>query len=110
MKKQHTKGEWDWGVNGHDKHSEYYIYSKTPREDGTTAICSVIDYRESKERSEEDYANAKLIAAASRLLEALKTMVNTYAPYGKSDDKRSIQERTQEACRFAEAAISKATS
>ncbi len=75
MKVQHTQGKWMLAIAGKNVHGTdtHQIISGIPYEsamggDTETPICDIAQYG----TDEEAKANAKLIAAAPELLEALK--------------------------------------
>lgn len=68
---KHTKGEWEI-----DPDDNYSITAKQAPDDGGDIICMApLEWEDSMKRWE---ANAKLIAAAPELLEALNNLVNKF--------------------------------
>lgn len=78
MSAKHDKGPW-LAQRWSDSHRDYNIHA----EDG--GIIALVSGR-CGELAESDAANARLIAAAPELLEALEAMVQEYGRrYGESD-------------------------
>lgn len=93
---KHTPG--DWTVNG-----PYHIVASTPQGDPPIIVAQIISLRNG--RIEEKDANARLIAAAPELLEALEMLLVITNSRGESlglDDGGPVLDR-------ARAAIAKAT-
>jgi len=93
MSTKHTKGEW--------KPVHYTTGWEIESSNGVSIMSDRTPYpKEPKER----VANAKLIAAAPKLLEAIQAMYAVYPVNGKGD-----REARNEATRLAFQAIKKAT-
>lgn len=79
MKTKHTKGEWrlsqDWD-------NKIRIFAESDR--GYIPIADVLNPICTPQHSDVQIANAKLIAAAPELLEALKCVLNTLETLGKN--------------------------
>lgn len=82
----HTPGPWVvWGVSSNDGESEV-----VSNRDGSKTICWTADtYNEDEDEGEatdEDLSNARLIAAAPELLEALEAAKGTIEYLLSNDD------------------------
>jgi hypothetical protein len=107
MKTKHTQGPW---------RAEKWDYSQCPNklmvQTDKDAVCEILDLWCMNERTEERDANARLIAAAPEMLEALKELAtaaehrdNTMGdPYRLIECKANLES----AARNARAAIAKA--
>lgn len=83
METKHTKGEWEVSTQGKNG---IFILAKNPTDMGKDAVCRIYTENSHKHSSE---ANAKLIAAAPELLEALVELLNsTYPNYKSIDDSK----------------------
>ena len=75
---KHTKGEWDLADNGMDDKHQFSVVAYNS--DGCRLIADTYLNRKNKEESE---ANAKLIAAAPDLLDALQSAYKCSGEKGK---------------------------
>lgn len=78
----HTKGEWKINVGGEGNHFKL-IDARLPNV--RKNVCTVYG-----ETEEEVKANARLIAAAPKLLEALREIVTDFKPYGSYSNRQSF--------------------
>lgn len=72
METKHTKGQWMINKNSLNQQVPYIIHSEYGR------IANILNYDSSIEWIAESEANAKLIAAAPELLEALNRAYNDF--------------------------------
>ena len=95
----HTKGEWQVGdyITRNDNKRHLAVWAGFE-----STVCLVSP---KNQETKEDYANAKLIASAPDLLEALQSIVN----YWDTPQNGSIHEHIRFSIGLAEQAIKKAT-
>lgn len=88
----HTQGKW---IIGTDSDRNYYITAKIKADEldmlGAPVECRIVDIFYSKEAE----ANARLIAAAPELLEALKTCSNALASLGGKAGEYEVKKAKQ---------------
>jgi hypothetical protein len=107
MENKHTPGPWSWERPSRimlDAGAQRYaLYTGTELKPNWVAEIHFSKHDIINKGMEENAANARLIAAAPELLEALQEMLNRYAPYGSGDSNARA-----EAINKATSAISKA--
>jgi hypothetical protein len=103
MSEQHTPGPWQWSHNGASTHDTHCIEISGGDRIGNVAYCQSYTGDGYDDRS-ETIANARLIAAAPELLEALQAIVKSLADH---DDEGMVEHAAQMVA--ARAAIAKAT-
>lgn len=101
---KHTKGEWE--ITG-ESYGNYITVGNENRK--TIARIPWISQTDVDNGSEEDSANAKLIAAAPDLLEALDSVMTALSPAFNFDFEMSRHEEGYEYIDKALKAIKKAT-
>ena len=99
MTAKHTPGPWSWCAVGWEEPSGAFDIEATTADGRHVIIASRYDWQH---RVEESEANARLIAAAPELLEALRGLRRWMGPCG-------LDEEIDAAMRAADAAIAKAT-
>lgn len=111
-KREHTPGEWTIADDDGVQVPFIPIYAGSIGEPTYKDICKVacsLDGDDEFVISEEDRANARLIAAAPDMLEALEALLAHYIVIADSGDCGFWEPRKEPVVIAAQAAISKAT-
>jgi len=99
---KHTAGPWFIGVSSDDDQIHCIDAFDISRGRGNLEVCKVWGTVNDTEESDQSKANARLIAAAPELLEALEVVLNA----GRGTSRRIILDAEDEA--LARAAIARA--
>jgi hypothetical protein len=101
---KHTPAPWHVGI-GNGEGSIFSDSGRTRLEDGGTTLYPICSYNRGW-NADEDAANARLIAAAPELLQALLSILEHSREFGDVEDHETMLVRIQDKAR---AAIAKAT-